>query len=210
MTKTLAETKADAYARLEIDPRDVEKLPRISNILRAAKIKARVPEFLRGSSDPDARKWLNAYELLSKRERTCLPVEAFCLKGGVAPERLLEVLVSAAFHQTRLAGQLLALSSHADVVNATVEMAKSPDGSAERKMLLQHEEFLPMPKTQFINMPHAQIDARKQVLQTQVLPPAERMVKQLSDRFASKMIEGGHVAGADEEILDAEEEDNDE
>lgn len=192
----------EALTILEITESQVEEVPQISHVITKSKLVDWV-DVLKGSDDPIARSFLRRMATIPVDMLPLVPVEAICVSEGISPPRLLGVLTEAAVIQTRFASELLAAASQPAVVEATVVNAQLPRGDKDRKMLHQHSGFLPVPKTQFINMPGAKIDARQQTQQTVILPPVDRDVKAMSDRFNQKFLNAPPV-------VDAEEEDEDE
>lgn len=140
----------EAYERLGVSESDVLVLPKISHIL------TNIPggidkciEFIRGSGDPDARKFLATYDSLAASVRKLLPVESFCLASGLTTKRTLELITGACFEQSASATELLAAASQPAVVLTTIKAALNKrDGTADRKMLHMHAGFVPVPKSQ--------------------------------------------------------------
>ena len=140
----------EAYERLGVQESDVLVLPQISHIL------ANIPgginkciEFIRGSADPDARKFLATYDSLPETVRKLLPVESFCLASGLTTKRTLELITGACFEQSASATELLAAASQPAVVLTTIKAALNKrDGAVDRKMLHLHAGFVPVPKSQ--------------------------------------------------------------
>lgn len=151
----------DAYERLGVKPADVEALPKITPIIEKLPSGHRgksgggadkAVEFLRGSGEPDARKWLVVYDALPESVRRLLPFEAFCLAAGLSTKRVLEVITGACFEQSSSTSQLLAAASHPTIVEATIRGAKNTQyGGADRKLLHTAAGFLPQSKTQVNN-----------------------------------------------------------
>lgn len=145
----------EAYERLGVKPEDVIALPQITPILTQLPGKAKdkgvnkAIQFLRGSAEPHARKWLGVYDSIPSTVAALLPFEAFCLAADLTPKRVLEVITGACFEQSSNTSALLAAANHPDIVVATVKAAKNSQyGGGDRKMLHQHSGFIPVPKNQ--------------------------------------------------------------
>ena len=72
------------------------------------------------------------------------------------------------------------------VVEATVGSALIPgrEGDKSRKMILDHARFLPMPKSQTVNVyGDATIDQSRKMSNVTVLPALEAGAKRMADRF---------------------------
>ncbi|MFH1834051.1 MAG: hypothetical protein ABH877_03415 [bacterium] len=204
MSKPRAWQKANALAKLGVTPAQVAAQPAITPILKRAGIARKVLEYLGGSPDPDAKRFLGTYEGLTAQDKRGLSLEAVALAAGLTTERLFEVIAGAVFTQSKYVAALLAAASHPEVVARSIERAleeprtiTNPDGTvrvlppedglADRKMLHQQAGFLPLPKTQFLNLPGVKsIDARTQTVT--VLPPVESSVKRMADRFGEKLL----------------------
>lgn len=148
-SKSVDVLRAEAYERLGVTEADVLVLPVITTVLTqlSGGIRKAI-EFLRGSQDSDARRWLAVYDDIPEHQRKRLPFEAFCLAASLSTKRVLEVITGACFEQSSSASSLLAAASHPDVVKATIVSAMFHDGSADRKMLHLHSGFVPVPKNQ--------------------------------------------------------------
>lgn len=195
-------------ARLEVTQEQLDECPKaLTEPLKKLRMVGQVAEMLEGSNRPAARKWLRKWRTLpSYRDHVAYMPEMVCLSAGLDPFDVLSALLGNQHDEGAVAASLLAATQQVETVKATLESAKTigPDGVQDRKMLHQHSKFLPMPKTQFVNMPGAQIDARTQVAQVSVLPSVEDETRRLSERFGKKLI------AAPQQVLDAEEVDGEE
>lgn len=200
---------AEAWARLGISPEEVSAQPQVSHILKKVGGKMKILEFLRGSSEPEARKILALVDDLGAVGGwTKLPMEAFAVAAGLSTRRFLELVSGEVFMQSGQSSALLAAAAHPKVVDRTVKDALEPGAVGSQKLLHQHAGFLPQPKTQFVSMSGGTLvsgDQKSQTVNvTQALPALEDGVKRLSDRFNRGL---GQRALPEPEILDAEEED---
>lgn len=197
MVKTLGVTPAQLAAEPEIRP-----------ILKRARITPqKAADYLRMSEEPDARRFLAILDGLAAEPRRLLPLEAIAIASGISTKRLFELISGEVFVQSRFESALLAAAAHPTVVAKSIERAlEAPqtvkladgsekvvpalDGVSDRKMLHQQAGFLPMPKTQIVSLPGVKsIDARQQTANISVLPPVESSVRQMADRFGTKLLE---------------------
>ena len=197
-------------AVLEISKEQVAGVPQITPILRKARILGDLIEFLRGSSDPLAKSYLQKYDLLPESYQGSASVEAVCVAAGIETDKLFGVIAEAVLIQSRHTAELLAAAQQPLVVQATVDSALNPLGDKDRKMLHQHSGFLPIPRTQIITGGKftQNNDNRTQVANV-VLPPTEHEVRKMSDRFNQRFI-GGPASDAaihadPDEIIDVSE-----
>lgn len=179
-----ADHKRDAYTLLCIEPHEVDSAPRISHLLKAAGIYSTVFDILSGSEEPEARKLVEMRARLNKRQARVVPFEAYCVAAEIAPKKAFGIISQETMDQCGQVSVLLAKAAHPKVVQATIESAITLDGVADRKMLHQHESFVPIPKTSITNIHgHQMIDARQQVQNIALLPPLEDVVTRMHDRF---------------------------
>lgn len=172
------------------------------------------PLYLAASDDPDIVKLLAARRSVPPSTARLLPIEAFCAASGVSPLRVIEVLVAAVVRQGAQASTIIAAVSHPRVVQKTVEMALTDDGTEDRATLHKAVNFLPTPKgnTTIINntpMANASARAESHAQAAAVAPPPEQTIRRLSDRFNEARLHAAPtaialpvVAGAVESAVD--------
>lgn len=179
---------SEALSELELTLEEIESVPRISHVLAKCGGKHRWRELLEGSAEPEARELLRTIRQFSKLAWRVLPLEAFCIKAGISTKRAFGLIASEVVEQSRQEGLLVAASKHSDVVEATVASALRPDGESDRKLLLQHAEFLPMPKNNVIFAKgNVQLGNNTTTNMVGILPSAESRIKSLHDRFGSEI-----------------------
>jgi hypothetical protein len=176
---------------LGIDGQAVAALPQITHILKDAGVDPW--PYLAGSDDEVAVKLVAARNLLTQRMQTLCPIEALCLAAGVTTSKALGVIQSAVFEQSGKAGELMYAAHHVQVVTAAVGAALHPDGHADRKMLLQHQGFAPVPKTTIVKTFGDHTVVGQQVNQTAVLQPVEDRARRLQDRFNERVLPAAQV-----------------
>ncbi len=143
-----------ACHKLGIDPDKLNQTPKITHILAKlpgkrghAGIQAAI-EFLRGSDNDDARKFISLWDDMPMSIRQILPFEAFCLASDITTKRMLEIITGACFEQSDQATSLIAATAHPEIVRATIQAAMVPRGFQDRKMLHLNKGFLPVSKNQ--------------------------------------------------------------
>ena len=181
-----------AYQHLGLDPQDVERVPflwpnlrgiaRRLNRDRAEDAPVVCPlDLLQWSEDPAAHKVLQKYLSVPESYRRLLPAEAYCCAAGVSPWRILEIVTGVAVRLGTQSSAILAAIWHPRVVEKTIEMALTDEGTADRNALHRATGFTPLPKgsTTIVNV---QQNAQGQVA-TVAAPRPEDTIRILSARF---------------------------
>ena len=89
-----------------------------------------------------------------------------------------------------LEAEILAAKSRGKIVKATIQRALKDEGVQERRMMLQHYGFIPIPKHSVVNVyGHKKIDARKQELNVVKLEPPDEGIRRLTNRFNEMIAE---------------------
>jgi len=192
-----AKLRASLYVRLGITEAEVASAPQITHILR--ELPATSPRakdggialaltFLRGSSDPDAKKFLTVYDQIPVTRRHLLPIEAYCVASGLTTKRLLELVTGACFEQSSITATLLAKAAHPQVVATTVKSAlNAKHGFKDREALHKHAGFIPVPKTNVLNVGgDFNQDNRKQIAIGEILGIEETQAR-IANRFNEKL-----------------------
>ena len=140
--------------------------------------------YLRASGLSDANKVIDAYFSISKSYARLLPLEAFCVKAGVSPLRVVEIIILTAIRMGTQASAFLAHVSSPDIVQATIEDALNGSDKvriAAQSMLHKATGFLPTPKGPQTNITLTQ-NAQTQPV-TVIAPSPESTIRRLVDRF---------------------------
>lgn len=143
------------------------------------------PTYLHATDDADARKVLLAYYDLPKYARDTLPIEAFCCAATVSPLRILELITGACVRMGAQASTIIAAVNHPRIVEKTVEMALTDEGTEDRATLHKHAGFIPVgggAKTQINIQQNANSSASAQSVAVPP-PPPEQTVRRLVERF---------------------------
>lgn len=88
----------------------------------------------------------HVYEDLSTYEQSVVSFDDICASSGVPPKTLLMAIAASGFDAGCDIANLVAAHVHPKVVDASIQAALKPDGIEDRKMLLQHHGFVPVPK----------------------------------------------------------------
>lgn len=179
----------EAYERLGITKEEMNAAPRITHILRELPGKLdRAIEFLRGSGEPDARKWLGVYDSVPVSYRKLLPFEAYCVAAGTTTRRMLEVVTGACFEQSDAVAALLSKTAKPAILQRSIKLAQKPKQWEDRKMIMQHEGYAPIPKTQVVNVQgDVSMDNRIQSINVGELSGIESKMSRIADRFNERM-----------------------
>lgn len=204
----------DALDKLEVTREAVSNVPAISHILKSAAVDPW--PYLEGSEDVNARRLIATRRKMTLTEFRHSTIEAICLSAGVPTKQALSVIMIEVFQQSGRAAELLYAANHQGVVQATIDSAKTPFGASDRKLLLQHQGFAPVPKTNIVKIFGGQnVLGGAQTNQTAVLAPMEDKAKRLQDRFNERLglpptgemarIEGDHEEpDGQAEVVEAE------
>ena len=176
----------DALDKLEVTRESVSNVPAISHILKSAAVDPW--PYLEGSEDVNARRLIATRRKMTLTEFRHSTIEAICLSAGVPTKQALSVIMIEVFQQSGRAAELLYAANHQGVVQATIDSAKTPFGASDRKLLLQHQGFAPVPKTNIVKIFGGQnVLGGAQTNQTAVLAPMEDKAKRLQDRFNERL-----------------------
>lgn len=205
----------EAIGKLGVTQDEVLASPRIGPLLAGIGDTFQVMRLLKFSEDEEIKHMVELFDVSPKWIQQRAPLEAFAMSAKVPVRKVLGAAVEMAFVHSKLEGDMLAAISHKSVVAKTIASALTDAGDKDRKLLLQHSQFLPMPKNQVIQMfGGQQIDARHQEQNnTMLLPTIEAGAKVMSDRFNATMTDRKMAElppAATDEIIDAEFEDGEE
>lgn len=184
---------AKLWERLEVMEEQVSKNPSITPILLKSlgSIEA-VIEYLRGSDVKEAIELLRIWDLGSNKEHDLLPFEAYCLAAGSTPKKMMGIIMQAVMENANAAVELMLATAHPDIVQTTIDLAKTPKGGDERRIILQNRGTLPAPKNQvFNNYGSMTQDNRKQVANVNV-----RQLEEDNDKIglAGEKFNSEHIA----------------
>ena len=116
------------------------------------------------NGDADARAWWGVYSDLLPAQQARVDFDDVCEAAGVAPDRIMAVVVSAAMRLGTDVGDLVAATMHPALVERTTKSAMRIGGTyasiaqKDREMLFQHQRFIPVPKGTSVHV-HASAQA---------------------------------------------------
>lgn len=186
------------------DVADIMGDPSKVNFSRTKRDKKKVLEYLSGSEEPDARTVMALRARLTQSQADACPFEAYCVAAGLSTKKMFGLISQECYDQATLATALLAKARHPDVVQATIDMALSPLGDKDRKMLHQAQGFVPVPKTAVTHI-HGNVDARQQTANVAVLPPFEDSIRKLADRFNTMTVKAVAAEVVEEDYVEEDE-----
>lgn len=110
------------------------------------------------NNHPAACAWYKVFAELTPYERSLVSFDDVCAGSGVRPADLMSVVVSCAMEMGRDVGNLIAATLHPEIVHQAAKSAKRIGGDwasiglEDRKMMFQHSNFIPIPKSATINI----------------------------------------------------------
>lgn len=180
----------EAYERLGVSKEEVSKQPVITSVLKSSLAKGTdsAIEYLRGSHESDSRKFLDVYDSIPNSVRIILPIEAFCIASGLTTRRVLELITGACFEQSANVAELISKAAKPKLVGVAVKAALKQKNFEDRKLILQHEGYAPIPKTQVVNVQgDVNTDNRIQSVSIGELASTEKTMSRINDRFNERL-----------------------
>ena len=154
---------------------------------------------MRFSQEPAVIEFLKVYDSTPVCDRKQVPFEAVALKAQCNFSELLGAIILSFRSVQAQKSAVLAMGSHPDVVQATINDALSVKGAVAQKMLHEAVGFLPTPKGASINFNIGQPTEDKNEDQGEATAPevnelfpmiTEKQEKWQADR--SRMLEGNN------------------
>ena len=210
--KTKVGLKREAYELLGIEEADVMAVPRIEPMLKRASVFEKVWGYLETSGEEMARVLIaQKYKLKNKSQRAAVPFEAYCVAARLDTKKVMGLIFAEVFSQNQQAAELMAANAQPDVVKATIDRAVEPGGTRERDMLHKHSRFVPVPQTSvtFVKTANKVVGGDDNSQTLAVLPPIEKTVRDISDRFNERLLGVAPAAPPAFEAEFEETEDND-
>lgn len=181
--------REQAYKKLGISPDDINRVPKISHVLK--KIKGgnvEAVELLRHSKAQEALDFFKVYEDIPAYLAALLPIEAFCFAAGVDTRVICQLIFNEALDQSNQAARMLAAANLEDLVQVSIDVGKLPLGIEDRKNMLKATKFLEDgPKININNSATATASAQAAAVSA-TLPPAEDTIRRMSARFNKRFI----------------------
>jgi hypothetical protein len=134
--------------------------------------------------------------------RKNLPFEAYCVAANITTKRMLEVVTGACFEQSDAVASLVSKAAKPVLLQKSVKMAQKTANWEDRKMIMQHEGYAPVPKTQVINVGgDVNTDNRVQSVSIAEITGIESKMARITDRFNERLgIGDGKIKQIDKEI----------
>jgi hypothetical protein len=211
--KTKLGLREQAYELLGVDDMDVVLGPKIEPLLKTAGVLEKVWSYLETSGDEMARLLIaQKYKLATKSQRDAVPLEAYCLAAKLDPKKVLGLIFAEVYSQNEQAAGLMAAAAQPDIVRATIDRAVEPGGTRERDMMHKHSRFVPVPQTSvtFVRKAGKVIGGDDNSQTLAVLPPIEKVVRDVSDRFNERLLTAPAPEILEVDFEDEDEDDNDE
>jgi len=133
-------------------------------------------DFARIASETDPRfaKLVALWDDLSHTARKRLHAEDLCKAAEILPEDYLSEVTRLMFRVNIDAANLIAAAAHPKVIKRAVIEAQRPEGIQDRRFLMQHSGFLPLPNGTVINVQQVN---QPEPVPSSVLPSFEESVK---------------------------------
>jgi hypothetical protein len=96
--------------------------------------------------DPKMQPIIEGWDDLSDEARRRLDLDSLCRELKMDPFHFLAVVAESAMKYRDNASIIMAAISLPQVVQKSIDVALTDEGVSDRKMLMQHSAFLPMPK----------------------------------------------------------------
>lgn len=154
----------EAITKKVFEPKPLEILPfesTLAYVFKGSGGKQTAVEAARMAQedDPRLKKMVYAWDSATERDKTTIKLEDLCSAADITPDEFLGLIIPALWRRNLDIGKLIAAMAHPQVVEASIQAAKTQWGSLDRQMLHTASGFLPTKAGQQIN-----IDNRKQIV----------------------------------------------
>jgi len=112
------------------------------------------------SEDQRLKKLVYAYDNATLRDKASVRLEDLCAAADITPDEFLGLIVPALWRRNIDIGKLMHAMAHPQIVEASIQAAKTTWGTLDRQMLHTTSGFLPTKA----NGPMINIDNRKQTV----------------------------------------------
>jgi hypothetical protein len=152
-----ADDETDFFVAMEGQPEVTSCLKMASGGLQV------VMEALRCFDDEDAQQFMEMYDSLTPTDRKRLKLEEIAVAADIGSSRLLGVATEALKSYGQNVSRIILGASLPKIVRKSVQMAMTPSGLSDRKMMLEAAAFVPRGQTsqiaiQQVNNPPATVD----------------------------------------------------
>lgn len=191
------ETSLDRiYRENGITARQVAQQPKMTKALGYMGGLDVAAEYLRGSEDADAQKFVEVYDRLYD-ERDFLEYEGLCAAAGVSGKKLFGLIVAEATVDSEQTVALLTAIKTPAVIEKTMDFALELHGHRERTLVAKASGWLPRPKGSQTNIQINTANVAGKSSQSVSLPAFDQDIRELGERFQAmnaekppKMLEG--------------------
>lgn len=137
----------------EIERKEYDLCPKVeSTAIEFLGTRQKFLETLKFSTDPEVRKFLEFFWQLKTSVQNWIPLEAIFLAAEVSPHLILGAAFTAAQDTIRLKSAFKTIMGHPEIVEKTINRAKTKEGYREKEMVHKAVGWLPSPKGSSINV----------------------------------------------------------
>lgn len=183
------------YRENEVTHEMIAKQPRFGNLWQTMGGFEVAAEYLRGSEDPDAIKFMEVYDRVPIDEHDFLEFQGFCAAAKVSGKKLFGIIAAEAAVESNQKIALISAIKSPEVIDFTLDMARTPGGYRERAIVAKAVGYTPAPKGSSLIVNNGKISAGNTV--NIALPAFDQDIRELGERFqeninksSPKMIEG--------------------
>jgi hypothetical protein len=163
----------------------INRQPRFTKVWESMGGFAVAAEYLRGSEDPDAIKFMEVYDRVPLDEHDFLEFQGFCAAAGVSGKKLFGIIAAEAAVEANQKIALVSAIKSPDVIDFTLEMAMTPGGHRERALVAKASGYTPAPKGSNLIVNNGRISAGNTVNVN--LPPFDQDIREMGEEF-QKMV----------------------
>lgn len=169
----------------------------IQQVLDDAGLDDKVYVYLRNSETPEAKAILKLYRPLDEWKRKKVTIDHLIAAAGVDHIKVLGAISEEVFRARQEASTLIAAISSPDAMKSAAFYAGTPDGHADRKMILQTVKVAPVPTNQInrFNLIGNKIDKSQHIHMH--VPSLEEVVRDVDAITASLPKTLDHVPSAE-------------
>lgn len=191
-TLPVRETTLDrVYRENNVTPAMIARQPRFTGVWEGMGGFAVAAEYLRGSEDPEAVKFMEVYDRVPLDEHDFLEFQGFCAAAGVSGKKIFGIIASEAAVESDQKIALLSAIKAPDVIDFTLEMAKTVGGHRERALVAKASGYLPRPKGSQTNIQinNASMGVKGAVSEM-TLPAFDQDIRELGEMTQASMSAG--------------------
>lgn len=149
-------------------------------------VASRIFDYLRGSTDEDAMRVMEAYGKLAPAEKRAITIDHLIAALKIEPKKMFEIIAGEMFSQNAAVTNLIAATAGPAIMRKRVEFAKKEEGFQDARMVLQSVGAVPVPKNQvthsYVNVVGNKIENKNTVVN---VPSLEDVVRTVDNVIAS-------------------------